>query len=171
MVVDTEAGRILIVDDNKEHREALGRVLTQDGYHVVGLASSGEEALSLLSGGQVELVISDMWMPRMGRLEFLRHVKRCRPTTQVIILTAYGDYVSHPEAVMPASRTLVVESRLGGKLWVLGVEVPKDLAITAGGKTKRLEDLKEGERFSLRWIREKDRLVAESIEVIGAKAP
>ncbi len=99
MVVDTEAGRILIVDDNKEHREALGRVLTQAGYHVVGLASSGEEALALIAGGQVELVISDMRMPRMGGLEFLRHVKRCRPTTQVIILTAYGDYVSYAEAV------------------------------------------------------------------------
>ncbi len=71
----------------------------------------------------------------------------------------------------PASRTLVVESKLGDKPWVLGVEVPAGLAITAGGKTKKLEDPKSGERVSLRWVREKDRLVAESIAVVGAKAP
>lgn len=74
-------------------------------------------------------------------------------------------------AVTPESRTVVVESALGGKPWILGVEVREDLAISAGGKTKKLEDLKTGDRVRLRWIREKDRLVAESIAVIGAKAP
>ena len=73
--------------------------------------------------------------------------------------------------VTSATRTLVVESRLGEKPWILGVEVPERLATTIGGKTKKLEDLRTGERVRLRWIREKDRLVAESIEVVGAKAP
>jgi hypothetical protein len=74
-------------------------------------------------------------------------------------------------AVTPESRTVVLESTLGGKPWVLGIEVPEGLSIAAGGKTKKLEDLKTGDRVRLRWIREKDRLVAESIAVIGAKAP
>ena len=74
-------------------------------------------------------------------------------------------------ALTPASRTVVVESRLGGQPWILGVEVPEGLAITVGGKTKKLDDLKAGERVRLRWIREENRLVAESISVIGAKAP
>lgn len=74
-------------------------------------------------------------------------------------------------AVTPASRTLVVESRLGGQPWILGVEVPEGLAITVGGKTKKLDDLKAGDRVRLRWIREENRLAAESIAVVGAKAP
>lgn len=74
-------------------------------------------------------------------------------------------------AVTPASRTLVVESRLGGQPWLLGVEVPDRLAVTAEGKTRKLEDLKAGDRVRLRWIREENRLVAESIAVVGAKAP
>ena len=73
--------------------------------------------------------------------------------------------------VTPATRTLVVESRLGEKPWILGVEVSERLAITVGGKTGKLEDLRTGERVRLRWTREKDRLVAESIEVEGAKTP
>ena len=74
-------------------------------------------------------------------------------------------------AVTPASRTVVVESRLGGQPWILGVEVPEGLAITIGGKTRKLEDLKAGDRIRLRWIREENRLVAESIALVGGKAP
>ncbi len=74
-------------------------------------------------------------------------------------------------AVTAATRTLVVESTLGGQPWILGVVVPDGLAVTIGGKAKQLEDLKAGERVRLRWIREQDRLVAESIEVVAAKAP
>jgi Cu/Ag efflux protein CusF len=73
-------------------------------------------------------------------------------------------------AVTPESGTVVVESTLGGKPWILGVEVPEGAAITAGGKTKKLEELKTGDRVRLRWIREENRLVAESISVISAKA-
>lgn len=95
---DQSAGRILVVDDHRGHREALGRVFAQAGYSV-RLASGGEEGLALLAGGPVELVISDMRMPRMGGLEFLKHVKLQWPTTQVIILTAFGDFVSYVEAM------------------------------------------------------------------------
>lgn len=74
-------------------------------------------------------------------------------------------------AVTPESRTLVVESRLGGQPWILGVDVPEGLAITVGGKTKKLDDLKAGERVRLRWVRDENRLTAQSIAVVGAKAP
>ena len=95
------AGRILVVDDDKAHREALGRVLAQAGY-VVRLAASGDDALALLDGGEggpVDLVIADMRMPRTGGLELLKRVKVRWPATQVIILTAFGDFVSYLEAM------------------------------------------------------------------------
>ena len=74
-------------------------------------------------------------------------------------------------AVTPESRTVVVESTLSGKPWILGVEVPEGLAVTAGGKTKKLEELQPGDRVRLRWIREENRLVAASIALLGSKAP
>jgi hypothetical protein len=73
-------------------------------------------------------------------------------------------------AVTPESRTVVVEATLAGKPWILGVEVPENVAIAAAGKTRKLEDLKTGERVRLRWIREENRLVAESIAILGTKA-
>ncbi len=74
-------------------------------------------------------------------------------------------------AVTAESRTVVVEATLAGKPWILGVEVPKGATITTGRGARKLEDLKAGERVRLRWVREENRLVAETISVIGAKAP
>ncbi len=74
-------------------------------------------------------------------------------------------------AVTPASRTLVVESRLGGEPWILGVVVPANLAIKDDGKTKTLEELKAGDRVRIRWARTENELVAESIAVVERKSP
>ena len=73
-------------------------------------------------------------------------------------------------AVTPESRIVVVESRLGGKSWILGVEVPEGVTIVTAKGGKKLEEIKTGDRVRLRWIREENRLVAESITVEG-RAP
>ncbi len=74
-------------------------------------------------------------------------------------------------AVTPGSRTLVVESTLRDQPWILGIEVPDRAAITGGGKTEKLGDLKAGDRVRVRWVRTEDGLVADSIAVLGTKAP
>lgn len=73
-------------------------------------------------------------------------------------------------AVTPASRTLIVESKLRDQPWTLGIQVPERAAITVGGKPDQLKDLKAGDRVRVRWIRTADGLVAESVAVLGAKA-
>lgn len=95
---DQPASRVLIVDDNRDHREALARAFAKAGYEVA-LAPTGEEALGLLAQARVDLVITDMRMPRMDGLELLRHVKLRWPTVQVVILTAFGDSISYMEAM------------------------------------------------------------------------
>jgi len=50
--------------------------------------------------------------------------------------------------------------------WFLGIEVPDSLAIRTSGRTIKLDGLKSGHRVRLRWIREVDRPVAESITLI-----
>ncbi len=53
----------------------------------------------------------------------------------------------------------------------LGIEVPERAAITEGGKAEKLGDLKAGDRVRVRWVRTGDGLVADSIAVLGTKAP
>ncbi len=69
-----QAGVILIVDDNATNREMLGRRLERDG-HRVQLAAGGREALDLIHGRRVDLVLLDVMMPDMNGYEVLQQLK------------------------------------------------------------------------------------------------
>lgn len=78
---------ILIVDDEENTRTGMSKLLTSEGFDVQ-LAVDGSEALSCLRNGSFKLVISDLNMPNLDGIEFLRVVQREYPEVSVIILTA-----------------------------------------------------------------------------------
>jgi DNA-binding NtrC family response regulator len=80
---------ILIVDDEKNIREGLGKALELDGYNVL-LAVDGQEGLDTIESEEVDLVIADLRMPRLSGEELLRSVVQSYPTVPVIILTGHG---------------------------------------------------------------------------------
>lgn len=90
--------RILIVDDEENARIGLSKLLSQEGYEVDSVAN-GQEALEFLRGSRVNLVISDINMPGMNGLAFLRELHRHHPSTSVIMITAYGGVESYLEAM------------------------------------------------------------------------
>lgn len=81
---------ILLVEDDRDSREALAFVL-EDAGHTVASAGNGREALELLDGGEKpDLILLDLMMPVMNGWEFLGERKR-RPTVAsipVMVLTA-----------------------------------------------------------------------------------
>lgn len=90
--------RILVVDDEENARVALSKILTHDGYEVSS-ASNGVEALNFLRSKDVELIITDLNMPEMNGLMFLRELNRSHPSSNVIMITAYGEVESYLEAM------------------------------------------------------------------------
>lgn len=90
--------RILIVDDEENTRIGLSKLLTQEGFAVES-AANGNEALDYLGRERVSLVISDINMPDMNGLVFLRELSRKFPSTNVIMITAYGGVESYLEAM------------------------------------------------------------------------
>ena len=93
-----EYKRILVVDDEENARVALSKILTHDGYEVSS-AGNGLEALNFLRSNDVELIITDLNMPEMNGLMFLRELNRSYPTSKVIMITAYGEVESYLEAI------------------------------------------------------------------------
>ena len=90
---DSGEGRtILVVDDERDVREALELCLQMDGYQVV-TARHGREALDLLEGGlQPSVVLLDLMMPVMNGRDFLMAV-RARgdfADVPVVVVTAFG---------------------------------------------------------------------------------
>jgi len=93
-----ETKRILIVDDEENARIGLSKLLSQEGYQVESVAN-GFEALEYLRQQKVNLIISDINMPEMNGLAFLRELHRHYPSTNVIMITAYGGVESYLEAM------------------------------------------------------------------------
>jgi len=90
--------KILIVDDEENARLGLTKLLSQEGYEVDSVAD-GCEALEYLRGKRVNLVISDINMPRMNGLAFLQEINRHHPSVHVIMITAHGEVESYLEAM------------------------------------------------------------------------
>jgi len=89
---------VLIVDDEENARIGLKKLLVLDGFQV-GAVSNGYEALEYLARESVDLVITDINMPEMNGLVFLRELNRSHPAINVIMVTAYGGVESYLEAM------------------------------------------------------------------------
>jgi two-component system chemotaxis response regulator CheY len=82
------AKTILVVDDSASVRQVAGIALRGAGYEVLE-AADGKQALAKLNGDKIHLIISDVNMPQMDGIEFVKHVK-AHPSykfTPVIMLT------------------------------------------------------------------------------------
>ena len=81
-------GKILIVDDEENHRKTLGIGLRLEGYDVVE-ADDGEMALEKLEHEAIDLAIVDLMMPGMNGLEFARRARFRYPRMRVVLTSAY----------------------------------------------------------------------------------
>lgn len=90
--------KILIVDDEENARIGLSRLLIREGYHA-DCVPNGYEALNFLRQHQVDLVITDINMPEMNGISFLRELNKTFPQTDVIMITAHGGVESYIEAM------------------------------------------------------------------------
>jgi DNA-binding NtrC family response regulator len=94
----THTAQILIVDDEMNIRNALVTLLERKGYRARGMGTA-EEAIDLLERTGMDLVITDLRMPGIGGLEFLRRLQTKWPATEVVVMTAYGSIETAVEAM------------------------------------------------------------------------
>jgi DNA-binding NarL/FixJ family response regulator len=83
--------RILLVDDDRIHRQALAAVLRNADCEVVAQAGDGREALRYLRTLRVDLMITDCQMPGMNGIALTRTVRRQDPTLPIIMLSGQAD--------------------------------------------------------------------------------
>ena len=89
--------KVLLVDDEESILNSLRRLLRSQPYDVL-LATSGAQALEILTQQPVDLVMSDARMPNMDGATLLAHVHELYPATTRIMLTGYAD----PAAIIKA---------------------------------------------------------------------
>ncbi len=84
--------RVLLVDDHKLVRAGLQSLLdSTDDLTVVGAASDGAEALTLVAELDPDIVLMDLSMPGMDGIQATQHITGRHPDVQVLVLTSFSD--------------------------------------------------------------------------------
>ncbi len=83
------AAKIMVVDDEKQICQNVEKILSKNNYEVIR-ATSAKEALEKMAKDSFSLLISDIVMPEMNGLEFLKLVKKEWPLTKAVMMTAYA---------------------------------------------------------------------------------
>src|SRR5262245_25394467 len=97
-VADQTMGRILVVDDHSAARESMIDVLSSVGHRVEGLPSA-IAALDKLNQESYDIIISDLQMPGMTGLDFVRRLSRQPHGAQIIMITAHASVSTAVEAM------------------------------------------------------------------------
>src|SRR6185436_6440704 len=97
MTTVTDRSRVLVVDDEPQITRVLKTVLSSQGYQV-RTAAEGESALSSLDEWRPELVITDLYMPRMDGVELCRRI-RAVSSVPIIVLSVKGEERTKVEAL------------------------------------------------------------------------
>jgi len=97
---------ILVVDDTPSTLEVLQRSLTAEGYTTYA-APNAVDALNLLDGTFVDLVITDLKMPKISGIDLIRHIRENHRDTAVMMITGYATVESAVEAVKSGAEEYV----------------------------------------------------------------
>ena len=92
------ASAVLIVEDDELMCSFLSTVLKEEGY-AVSEARNGREGLEKLSGGDFDLVITDLRMPELSGLDLMKAGREEKPELRWIIITAFGSISNAVEAM------------------------------------------------------------------------
>src|SRR5258706_6760905 len=93
-----EKKQVLIVDDEPNLRKILSAQLSRDGYDVM-TAEDGEQGLQLLREHHIDLVVTDLKMPKVDGMTLLREALREDPDLPIVMITAHGTVDTAVEAL------------------------------------------------------------------------
>ena len=92
-------GRILLVEDDEDFGRSLAQILKHKGY-LTQWSASAEQALAVLAEKSFDVIVTDMLMPGMNGLEFLRQFRsRFGTEVPVVMITGYGSVLEAVEAM------------------------------------------------------------------------
>ena len=107
--------RVLIVDDEPGIVASLRRTLRKEGWEIL-TAVGPRDALQILQGGGVDMVISDYQMPGMTGLELLSQVTERWPETVCVLMSGWADSMSEQKLREAGVRTMISKPWDDGEL-------------------------------------------------------
>ena len=158
---------ILVIDDEKNYLLVLEAMLTDAGYRVTAL-NDPETALAFLEDSEVDLILTDMKMPKVTGHDILQFAKKNYPHIPVLVITAFGSIESAVELMKEGAFDYITKPFSNDELLV-SVKNASDLS-KAHRRYKLLHENLE-ERYSLHNIVGKSREMQNVMKLVDRAAP
>ena len=111
-------GKVLIIDDESELRNLIKRLLELEGYSIL-TAGNAAEGLEMIKNNDIDIVVSDVRLPDGNGLDLIPIIKRQSPTSEIIILTAYGKIEDGVKAIKAGAFDYLVKGDEDNKLLIV----------------------------------------------------
>lgn len=144
---------VLIVDDEVFVRMGLKMTIDweREGYHLIGEASSGEQALRMMEAERVDLLLTDIKMPNMDGIELIKCVKKKFPYVRCAVLSNHDDYQYVKEAMKWGAEDYMLKATIEPQelLTMLG-----EIAKKAKGVQRLQRDDESQRKKLIAWVHE-----------------
>ena len=158
---------LLLIDDEKNYLLVLETLLTEAGYAVTAL-NDPETALAFLEESEVDIVITDMKMPRISGREVLERVKKNWPHIPVLIMTAFGSIESAVEAMRYGAFNYITKPFSNDEL-LLSIQNAAELARAHRQYQLLRESLEE--RYGKHQIIGRSRAIRDMLALVDRAGP
>jgi len=121
---------LVIVDDEFEIRNGLNNYFPWEelGFHVSGVFADGEAAIAHISHTSVDVLLTDIRMPRMDGLELIRRIRQISPKTICLILSGHKDFEYARQGIDLGVRHFIVKPTKYGQLAEIFTSVGAELS-------------------------------------------
>ena len=162
-----EQTRLLVLDDEKNYLLVLETLLLDAGYSVTAL-NDPESALAFLDESEVDVIITDMKMPKLSGKDVLGHVKRDYPHIPVLVMTAFGSIESAVDIMKMGAFDYITKPFANDEL-LLSVQNASELAKVHRRYRLLHENLEE--RYGLHQIIGKSKGIRSVLSLVDKAAP
>ncbi|STO57275.1 sigma-54-dependent transcriptional regulator [Grimontia hollisae] len=135
-------GRIVLVEDDKELRQSLKEILALEGFLVTDFAAA-DMALASLQYNSDTTVISDIRMPNMDGIAFLKHLQQRDPALPVILISGHADIETALEAIKLGAFDFVEKPLRPERLIGLAEKASQHRALTIENRRLRQNTLRD----------------------------
>ncbi|GFM36420.1 sigma-54-dependent transcriptional regulator [Desulfovibrio psychrotolerans] len=163
----SDHSHLLVLDDEKNYLLVLEALLSDAGYKVTAL-NDPETGLAFLEESEVDVVITDMKMPKLTGADVLAHVKKNYPQTPVLIMTAFGTIESAVEVMRTGAFDYITKPFSNDEL-LLAVQNASELA--KAHRRYRLLHANLEERYGLKQIIGRSRAIKDVLAMVDRAAP
>lgn len=162
-----EQAHLVVIDDEKNYLLVLEALLLDAGYAVTAL-SDPEAALAFLDESEVDVIITDMKMPKLSGKDVLVHVKRDYPHIPVLVMTAFGSIESAVDVMKMGAFDYITKPFANDEL-LLSVQNACELAKVHRRYRLLHENLEE--RYGLHQIIGKSKGIRNVLSLVDKAAP